>query len=96
MDINLVIENTFTDPGPSFAVMVTDRLTFLEDAITTRMYKREADLNDLHLNDNPHALEIYRINTERNSELPKLEQSRDLREKDLILTRDAWQRRKER
>ena len=73
-DINLVIENTFVDPEPSLAVMVTDRMIFLEAAITTRMNEQEADLEDLHLNPSPHALELYRIDTERSSELAKLKQ----------------------
>ncbi len=76
--------------------MVTDRLTSLEAAIANRMNERKADMNELHLTTNAHALEAYRINTERSSELAKLEHSRDSREKDFISTRDAWQRRKER
>ena len=95
-DINLVIENTFADPEPSLAVIVTDRMIFLQAAITTRMDAREAELNGLHLNANGQALETYRINSERSSELAKLEQSRDSRNKDFISTRDAWLRRKER
>ena len=96
LNIEDVLENEFTEVAPVYSVMVTDRIAFMEHAITERMDDREATLAEYNLAAAVNNVEAYRIQVERSSELAKLEQNRDGREKDFMLSRDAWQKRKER
>ena len=93
-DIDLVIENTFNEPEPNYSIMATDRITLLNNVINNRLNEKENNLAVIHLA--PNALEAYLNNSERSSELAKLEPSRDSCEKNFLSSRDAWQKRKER
>ena len=95
-DPNLIIENVFLEPEPQFTEMVTDRMEFLRNSINQRLDDKEALLINLHLNAAAHSLEMYRITSEREQEIFKVEQSRDSLTKDYNTCKDSWRHRKER
>ena len=76
--------------------MVTDRMEFLRNSINQRLDEKVDLLINLHLAAAAHGLEMYRITSEREQEIFKVEQSRDSLTKDFNSCKDSWRHRKER